>query len=87
MGFSIYSNSGKIAYGIKNFIVDTPSDIENLPTSIMPGCTAFAIETSTYYMLNHQKEWIEVTLAGGAGIVNPDLPDRTYTYVYNGGGP
>lgn len=52
--YTINSNSGKISHGTKKYIVDTASDILELPTNdAAPGSLAFVIDTSTYYMLNH----------------------------------
>jgi hypothetical protein len=51
----IYSNSGKTAYGVKKYVVDTVSEIVNLPTNITIGSTVFVIENSSSYMLNSQK--------------------------------
>jgi hypothetical protein len=51
--FSLFSNSGKRASYTHEYIVDTPSDIANLPTDVKPGSKAFVISNSTYYMMNH----------------------------------
>lgn len=39
------------------FICDEKADIDTLPTDCAPGSIAFAIDSSTCYMLNNQKEW------------------------------
>ena len=82
MGFSIFSNSGKKAYGIKNFIVDTPADIDKLSKNYTPGCMAFVISNSTYYMLNHQQEWkkikIPVNGSGGSSGSEEDFDPTNY---------
>lgn len=39
------------------FICDEKADIDALPTDCAPGSVAFAIDSSTCYMLNNQKEW------------------------------
>lgn len=80
MGFSVFANSGRRAYGIKDFIVDTPSDIKNLSVSYTPGCMAFVISDSTYYMLNHQKKWIKIKASSGGGggsSTDPSSEDST----------
>lgn len=71
MGISIVSNSGKKAYGIKHFIVDTANDINNLTTDCTPGSTALVIENSTTYILNTQHKWKETDI-GGSGISDQD---------------
>mgnify|MGYP003294720337 CR=1 FL=1 len=54
----IYSNSDKIAYGVKRYIADFISDIAQLPSNDTPGSEAFVIEDSSTYVLNGQKQWI-----------------------------
>ena len=77
----IYSSSGRRAYGVKEFIFDTYEDMlkEN---NMNTGDTAFVMNTSKYYMLNHQKQWIEIfphgSAAGGGGETNVPV-------VYDGG--
>lgn len=90
---SIGANGQKIAYGIKHYNLDTEADLEKLPTrNEKMGCTAFVIETSTYYMLDSSYKWIEitpfgkaVTEGGGGGdiIIPPDEPDDDI--IYEGG--
>ena len=74
--YSIYRQDGDISYGVKQFILDNPSDLNSLPSKkCHPGSLAFIISTSEYYMLNNEKEWIYVTLSnGGSGgpIVGDD---------------
>ena len=82
--FSILSNRGKVAYGQKQFVVDFVSEVSSLPTKCTPGSIAFVIETSQYYMLNNQRQWIEVNLASGSGTGGGDLPEAD-AVIYNGG--
>jgi hypothetical protein len=83
--FSILSNRGKVAYGQKEFVVDLASEISSLPTKCTPGSTAFVIETSQYYMLNNQRQWVKVNLASGSGTGGGgDLPEDGEV-IYNGG--
>ena len=85
--YTINSNSGKISHGTKKYVVDTASDILELPINdAAPGSLAFVIDTSTYYMLNHQGQWKKVTLSsgsgsgsGGGGTESPD------DIIYDGG--
>lgn len=79
--FSLFSNSGKRAYFTHEYIVDTPSDIAQLPTDVNPGSKAFVISNSTYYMMNHQKQWIKVNL-GSSSSSDPTVEE----IVYDGGG-
>lgn len=81
--FSILRNSGKTAYGQKDYIVDFESDMSSLPTNGQVGSLAFVIEKSQYYMLNHHKQWIKVTLSSGTGGGNGG--DDVEEVIYNGG--
>ena len=58
--YSLYANDDDILYGIQKYIVDTEEDMEDLPNHARAGSTAFVIETSTTYILNHNKEWKEI---------------------------
>lgn len=79
----IASNSGKIAYGIKKFILDTENELPLVDTTnLYPGSTAFIIESSNNYMLNSQLEWKKVTLAGSGGGSNDPSGDDI---IYEGG--
>lgn len=83
---SIYKQDGDITYGVKEFIIDTPSDLVDLPTNktkVRPGSTAFVISTSEKYMLNNQEQWILLKGSGGgsgdnAGNLTP-FPDNAGT--------
>ena len=79
--FSIFSNSGEIKYGQKQYILDFEADIKDLPTNITPGSIAFIIENSKYYMLNHQGQWISVVLSNNNNG-DSSTQDRI---IYNGG--
>lgn len=50
------SESGKTNYGRKEYTVDTPDDIENLPKDDPMGSYAFVISSSEVYMLNGSGE-------------------------------
>lgn len=56
----VLSNSGHVGYGIKEFVCDTPDDIQDLPIDAKVGSSAFIISTGTVYMLNSKGEWVEV---------------------------
>lgn len=46
---------------VRKFVIDTATDITGIDTAqLKPGSTVFVIDTSSYYMLNHQQEWIPI---------------------------
>ena len=60
---SIIGNSGHVAYGIKEFLCDSPVEIDLLPIDIAPGSTAIVIEDGKgirAFILNNNHEWKEV---------------------------
>lgn len=56
MGYFIAANSGKVAYGVKSFIIDTARDIYNLP-HCEPGSTAYCIESGDIFIMNTKRQW------------------------------
>lgn len=61
MAFYMYHQSNKKDYQYKEFVVDTASEVANLPTtSVSPGSVCFIVEGSRVFMLNAQFEWKEI---------------------------
>lgn len=56
----ITSQSGHTAYGLKNFVLDTKADLDDLPVDELMGSTAFCIEDGSVYMINSSGEWVEI---------------------------
>ena len=54
------STSGHTAYGLKGFVMDKKSDLQNLPVNVPMGSTAFCIEDGSVYMINSSGEWVEI---------------------------
>lgn len=94
---SIGSNGQRIAYGIKHYNLDDISDLEKIIVSREKmGCTCFVINTSKYYMLNGQYQWVEITpfgkIVSSDGSEDPDVPpggdggdDTVEEVIYEGG--
>lgn len=55
--YSLISQSGKTAYGVKKYVCDTVADFNRLPVNKKAGSTAFIIETGAHYILNSEGEW------------------------------
>jgi len=55
--YGLISHDGNPAYGLKEFVVDTPEDIKNLPINALMGSTALVISTGEVYMINSKGEW------------------------------
>jgi hypothetical protein len=61
---NLYKHDGEVLYGIKEFLLDSPEDLSQLPTNVKTGSTALIISSSALYMLNGNKQWVEI---GGMG--------------------
>ena len=81
---NILSNSGKLCYGWKDYVVDFETDVANLPTNAAHGSRAFVIATSQYYMLNSLKTWVKINLATSGGSGGEEDPG-VQNVIYNGG--
>lgn len=57
---NLLSQSGHQGYGIKEYVLDTPADLDNLSVTDKMGSTAFIISTSQVYMINSEGEWTEL---------------------------
>ena len=55
----LYGQHGKLAYGIKQYIVDDESGISELPKDVHVGSSCFVIATGAIYVLNSEKKWIK----------------------------
>lgn len=57
---TVASSSGRTTYGIKEYCLDTPSDLTDLMKNDddLPGSTAIVISTGEKYILNGQGQWI-----------------------------
>ena len=73
MGTIIRANSNKIAYGIKELVIDTDADLQKLNVhNLTAGTTVFSIESSQYYILNSAKEWKKFNSLG-SGTSTSDI--------------
>lgn len=54
------SQSGHTTYGYREFVIDTVDDLDYLPIDVPMGSIAFVIASSSVYMLNGKREWIEI---------------------------
>lgn len=57
---SMGSSSGNVVKNLNEYMCDSVEDIKDLPTDVAPGSTAIVIATAQVFMLNNQKEWVEL---------------------------
>lgn len=67
MSQNIYSQAGKVSYGIKTYTVDAETDKANLPTNDKMGTKCYVIESQKWYILNSNGEYVPFVDAGGSG--------------------
>lgn len=58
--FTRIDENGAAKYGVVSLAVDTPAEMATLPTDFAAGSTVIVISTSSVYMLNSGKEWVEI---------------------------
>ena len=66
----ILSQSGKVTYGIQEFVIDTDDDVENLPIDIPMGSMALSIDSGKVFILNSQDEWKNIGSVGSSSTEN-----------------
>ena len=59
----IVSVSGHTTYGLREFVLDAETDLEDLTVETAMGSTAFVIATKKKYMLTGSGVWVDVTTA------------------------
>ena len=58
--YSITAQSGNVSSYVMEFQVDKLEDIATLPTTWKTGSSCIVIEDSSVFMLNNNKEWVEL---------------------------
>lgn len=78
---------------VRHYVVDVYDDIATIRniSQLLPGSTAFVIDTSKTYMLKHDGTWQEIATGGGGGgevIYDGGDEDQSNTpqhIIYDGG--
>lgn len=80
------TQSGQVEYGLREFYLDTPSDLESLKqVACNPGSSAYIISTGETYIKNSQGEWILRPNSGGGGGGGNTPIDPSKEYIWDGG--
>lgn len=79
------TQSGKTEYNIRNFYLDTPSDLESLKeVDCASGSSAFILSTGEKYVKNSKGIWTLIPSnssgGGGGGSIDPSKE-----YIWDGG--
>ena len=59
MANNTISTNGQVQYGIFEFVVDSPEDIQKLPHCAM-GSSVICLSDGSVYMKNSSGEWVEL---------------------------
>ncbi len=80
---NLYKQDGETLYGIKEFIVDSAEEVQNLPTKkIGVGSTAIVISDGSIYIFNGSHKWVLFSHVGGSGGGNtPATGDNGGTLI------
>jgi len=82
--YSILSNNGRSAT-VQTYLLDLESDLQNIPIkNCSPGDKCFVIENSKWFMMNHNKQWVQVNMNSGGNNDGSDN-DNWEEIIYNGG--
>ena len=61
MGINDYSSNGHIAYGIKEFVIETKEDLNLLPLNCQLGSAALCLgDGKVYFYSPKQKKWVSL---------------------------
>lgn len=63
--FQLFSQNGEVIYDNKEYILDSPEDLDTFECNSVQGSIAFIISTGEYYMLNGAKQWIKINKKEG----------------------
>lgn len=74
---SLHKQDGETLYGIKEYLLDSPQDIEKLPTNVRVGSSALVISTGDLYIFNGNEVWVPFAgiQNGGNGSIPPTSGD------------
>lgn len=56
----LIASNGESTYGVNDYVIDTPDDIQNLPRHCEMGSSAIVISTGEVYMKNSAGEWVKI---------------------------
>lgn len=55
----IVKRNNVFTYGIKEYVIDTAEELNNLPKDILMGSKVYIISTNQNFIKNGNGEWIE----------------------------
>lgn len=79
----ILANSGRRAYGVKTYVVQTIADMNAIPLfpTVLPGSTVFVLSTGAKYILTRERRWVKIRHDTSADSEE----DTSNEIIYEGG--
>lgn len=65
----ILANSGRRAYGVKNYMVNTKAEMDaiEITSAVYPGSTVLVLDTSERYILSDSLKWVKLSVGSNSG--------------------
>lgn len=60
MAYNMIATNGQTQYGVDEFVIDSPDDLDKLPSRSKQGSVALDISTGDVYMKNSSGEWLAI---------------------------
>ncbi len=60
MAYKLLSTNGQVQYGVDEYIIDSPDDLDSLPKRSAMGSTALCVADGSVYVKNSSGEWKEI---------------------------
>ena len=60
MAYKMISTNGQVQYGVDEYVIDSPEDLEKLPKKSAQGSAALCTENGAVYMKDSKGEWKEI---------------------------
>lgn len=76
----IIENNGRVAYGIKRYMVSTADEIKHisLTSNVACGSTVVVTSTGAEYILDNKRHWVKIANSGGGDTPGDEV-------IYEGG--
>lgn len=59
MANNTLSTNGQVQYGITEFVIDSPDDLQKLPRCLM-GSSALCLSNGSVYIKDSAGKWVEI---------------------------
>ena len=60
MSYQMISTNGQTQYGIDEYVIDSPDDLETLPLRSKMGSTALCLSDGSVYVKDSKGQWKEI---------------------------